>query len=448
MMNSAFAYGATRDDPVPDPTVALVMGGSGQPIPPESLVDAVNNLYIQPNFPGAVPQALFTPEGLYPYTGVKDLTLDQSVSEGVTILDDTITQQIAAGNNVVVSGISQSALVASLGMEQLDPSGTPSDLPVSFVLIGDPMNPNGGFFERFVGLTLPSLGLTFYGATPADDFPTTIYTLEYDGAADFPQYPIDLPADLNALAGFLYVHGTYLDLTPAQLATAIELPKEGPTLTTYYMIPVQNLPLLDPLRQIPIVGNPFADLIQPDLTVIVNLGYGSITDGWSQGPANVPTPFGLFPTNVSPIAVLEALGTGAQQGVQAAMADIGSSSLALPSLSEPLSLVTTALSGTATSPAALLSSPTDILNTLISVVSTDYAVLLPTADIALAAITSIPAYDASLFVTGLQAGNLLNAVGDPVAADLGLGTFGVGLEALVLLDPVQTTISGLAGLIP
>ncbi|EUA34694.1 PE-PPE domain protein [Mycobacterium xenopi 3993] len=39
------------------------------------------------------------------------------------------------------------------------------------------------------------------------------------------------------------------------------------------MIPTQNLPLLEPLRQVPVVGNPLADLLQPDLRVIVELGY-------------------------------------------------------------------------------------------------------------------------------------------------------------------------------
>ena len=45
-------------------------------------------------------------------------------------------------------------------------------------------------------------------------------------------------------------------------------------MTNYYMIPTQNLPLLDPLRAIPVVGTPLADLLQPDLRVLVNLGYG------------------------------------------------------------------------------------------------------------------------------------------------------------------------------
>jgi len=44
-------------------------------------------------------------------------------------------------------------------------------------------------------------GITFGDPTPADLYPTDIYTLEYDGFADFPQYPINPIADLNAFAG-------------------------------------------------------------------------------------------------------------------------------------------------------------------------------------------------------------------------------------------------------
>jgi len=140
------------------------------------------------------------------------------------------------------------------------------------------------------------LGVTFGTATPSNDFPTTIWTREYDGFADFPQYPIDVFSDLNALAGIAFVHGTYPTLSTTQLASAFPLSQSGaPSMTTYMMIPIQNLPLLDPLRAIPVIGNPLADLVQPDLTYLVNWGYGNPSFGYSTGPANVPTPFGVIP---------------------------------------------------------------------------------------------------------------------------------------------------------
>ena len=143
--------------------------------------------------------------------------------------------------------------------------------------------------------SVPSLGITFDGATPADLFPTDIYTNEYDGFADFPKYPIDFLSDLNAFLGILFDHITYLNPLPGQLADAIQLPTSmADTLTNYYMVP-EDLPLLDPLRLIPVIGNPLADLLQPDMSVLVNYGYGSITNGWSPGFADVPLPDGATP---------------------------------------------------------------------------------------------------------------------------------------------------------
>jgi hypothetical protein len=447
MMNSAFAYGSP---PVgTDPAVPFeVMGGSGVPIPPESNIDEVQALYFpstalfpgQPTFPDADPQGLVTPEQFYPLTGVNSLPLDTSVSEGVTILNDTIAPQLAAGNPVGVFGISQSAVIASLEMEQLDPSGTPDpSLPASFVLAGDLMNPNGGIFERFDGLTLPSLGLNFYGATPADDFPTTIYTLEYDGFADYPRYPIDFLSDLNAFAGMNYVHPTYDELTPAELATAIQLPTSGATETTYYMIPTDNLPLLDPVRDIPVIGNPVADLLQPDLTYLVNLGYGDPLYGYSTSAANVATPFGLFPSLSAFEQLPGLLVSGTEQGIQNFIGDFtgsGPNPVTLSSLSSLLDpssgtgSATSALTDPLTALSALANDPalsvTDFANALSSVASTTYGTLLPTADIANALLTSVPAYDASLFLDNLN--DPISAIGLPIAADIGLGTLLGGIE--------------------
>jgi hypothetical protein len=105
---------------------ALIMGGTGVPTPPQSYVDAVENLYLAPNGYGAyTPQVLTTPEQGYPVTGVNSLPFDTSVSKGTTTLDDAIKDQIAAGNKVVVFGYSQSSVVASQEMAQLAASSNP-----------------------------------------------------------------------------------------------------------------------------------------------------------------------------------------------------------------------------------------------------------------------------------------------------------------------------------
>ena len=312
--------------------ISLIMGPTDIPIPTPQYLSEVYNLYISPNFTTTNIQGLTTPEQLFPITGVKSLTLDQSVSQGVTILNNAILQAYGNGiTHINVFGYSQSAVIASLEMPKLVAAGIPST-DVNFVLIGDPMNPNGGMFTRFPGLSLPSLGATFSGGTPANDYPTVIYTGEYDGFADFPRYPIDVLADLNAVMGIIYVHNVYPTFTATQVASAIELSTSGPTMTTYYMIP-ENLPLLEPLRAIPYLGNPLADLLQPDLTYLVNWGYGDPAYGYSTGPANVNTPFGFLPPHSATVALGHDLVSGTQQGIAAAASDLHAEGL--PTLSSP-----------------------------------------------------------------------------------------------------------------
>ena len=165
---------------------ALILGGTGLPTPPQSYVDAVKNLYLVPGGYGAYsPQVLTTPEQAYPITGVNSLPVDTSAAQGVTILDSAINQQIAAGNHIVVFGYSQGAAVASQEEAQLATSSNPpSSDQLSFILVGDPSNPNGGINQRFAvpgaPLSFPSLGTTFNLAPAASNtYPTAVYTHQY-----------------------------------------------------------------------------------------------------------------------------------------------------------------------------------------------------------------------------------------------------------------------------
>ncbi len=358
----------------------------------------------------------------------------------------------------------------------------PTGSQLYFNLLGDPMNPNGGLLERFVGLDLPTLGINFYGATPANTpWTTNIYTLEYDGFADFPRYPIDFLSDLNAVAGIIYVHPTYPNLNPLTLPAGdiVKLPVSpdytGPLAnTSYYMVLTPNLPLLDPLRAIPLVGNPLADLLQPDLTYLVNWGYGDPAYGYSTAPANVPTPFGLFPPLSATTALPRDLMLGVPQGISAAARDViaeGTSALSLSggSLSGlSLSGITHSLSSISLpSPSTLLSTASidnfilslqagqsNVANAISNAGADAYAVLLPTADILNAAVTAIPAYDATFFLNGISqaAGGdpvgLINAIGYPIAADTGLLTVLGGVEGLVLVEGAANVVKDFTGLIP
>ena len=431
--------------PVHASDIGLIIGGSGTPIPGPDYVDPAYNKFIAPECPTCTKQALFTPEGLYPIyappgtgsSAVKQLPFDLSVDQGRQILDLTIEQQVDAGNSVWIYGESQSATISSLVMKDLAAANVPAG-KVNFVLVGDPNFPNGGMLARFPGLTLPSMGITFSGATPDNLYPTTIYNQEYDGFADIPQYPLNFISDLNAFLGFQYVHPTYRDLTQQQIDSAIKLKTDGTTSTTYYMIPTANLPLLIPLRAIPVIGNPLADLVQPDLRVLVDLGYGSVNQGWSSGPANVDTPFGLFP-KVPVGDIVQALVAGAKQGVQDFVNDIKnpqSSSSQTP---------TPSVSTSTTSTGGIF---TNLVNTVTEVASLGYSTLLPLADIGNALLTTMPAYDVSLFVNSLRQGKILDAVGLPIAADTELLTLAAGFGLVSVLNQgaaIGADISSLFG---
>jgi PE-PPE domain len=452
LVGSAVAF-ADSDD-----VTFYVLGGSGVPTPSTELIDELQSLYFpevanfadQPTFSDVDPVALTTPEQFYPVTGTDQETLATSVSQGVQILNNEISPILSSGGSVDVFGISQSAVIASLEMEQLEATDPNAD--ATFVLAGDLMDPNGGLFERFAGLDLSSLGMDFYGATPSDDFTTTIYTLEYDGYADFPKYPLDILSDLNAIEGINVVHGEYADLTSADLADAVQLTTSGATDTTYYIIPVDDLPLLDPVRDIPIIGNPIADLLQPDLTYLVNLGYGDPEYGYSTDPANEATTFGLFP-DLSEIEKMPALLLGgAEQGIQDFIGDFTGTGpnpvdLSLESListtdstSGGTTDVLTALDADLT---ALASNPsgavTDLADTLTTDLQTVYATLPPTADILNDLLTSLPAYDATLFADNI-ASSPVDAIGLPIAADLGIGLLLANYEADVLATAAESIL--------
>jgi hypothetical protein len=459
IMHSAFAFG---DD------TGLVMGPSSLPIPGSDYVEAANNLYIHPiypdtTYPNPYANGLFTPEEVYPLAGIHNSlfnypadpttgfpALSTSVGQGMAILENAIASNAAAGDISTVFGYSQSSTIAGLVMQQLDPQGTPdfTNIPAQFLLIGDPSAPNGGLLERFNGfetmsgqttslpLNLPSLGVSFDGATPANDFPTSIYSLEYDGNSDLPRYPLNFLADLNAILGIETIHGVYLNQgfvppepgpTAEEIANATLLQGSAAlgtpdSLTNYYMID-QTPPLVTLLSDIPVIGKPLADLLGPDLTVLINLGYGPDNLGYSL-PANVPTPFGLFP-NVDPTTLFNELATGAQTGFNNFLSDLSSLSLS--------SLLPAASSVAAAAPAAL-PSLTDIVNAISSAASTAYSTLLPTADIINALVTSIPAYDATLFTDNLATGDLIDALGLPVAADTALFTWLAGNEFQIILS--------------
>jgi hypothetical protein len=328
--------------------VALIMGGSGVPTPTQQYADTAADLYLQPNGFASAPEAPtperffdgrvsadtaaalyhLEPNGFGSTTDVlttPELFVDREWSEtqGAADLIEAIQRAIADGsvsadNPLYAFGYSQSSALSGLSMQQLASAGVPAD-DLHFVLVGDPSTPDGGIYSEF-GLTDIAPGIS--DLTPDNLYPTDVYTLEYDPVADWPRYSLDVLSDLNAADGLLFEHLAYLGLTPQEISGAIPLETAGDSLTSYYMIPSETLPILDPLLLTPIIGQPLYDLLEPDTSILVNLGYGSITDGWNQGPADLVTTANWGLPDMDWNQVFAALDTGAQQGWDAFTADL------------------------------------------------------------------------------------------------------------------------------
>jgi len=333
---SAIARADNADD-------ALMMGGSFMPTPSEFWQDTIITDYIDPatgnNY---TPVLVPTPESFS----------STSMPVGLADLQAAMAAQQASdpGQPYLVEGYSQSAAITVLEKMQLMEAGQQPD--VTFLLLGDLNRPNGGLDERFDGLFVPGAGLGFNGAEPTDaGIPTIDIANQYDFVADFPQYPINGLADLNALFGFIYAHAAYGDGPLPEEVPAIWPPSEplsGPFAseyvlgstetvrqidgdTTFYFVPTTELPLLDPLRSLG-VPESVLNVFQPALQVIVEAGYDRSI------PFGDPTPAELIPS-IDPATFTLEFANAVVQGADNAFELFGTQ---LPGATQLESLLTSA----------------------------------------------------------------------------------------------------------
>jgi hypothetical protein len=276
-------------------------------------------------------------------------TWNKSVGEGVAnlnaqladVLDDEITPE---NKDIIVFGYSQGGAVVSRAMY---------DIPVedrdriTVVTIGNINNPQGLWSRLSFLRYIPLLNVSFGPQLPTDiGVKSTNYSFEYDPVGDAPQYWGNPLAVANALFGFVYVHGYYLDPTSnaptdglpygyddVSLAAAIAAaPKRVHDDATFVLIPQRGtLPILMPLVEI---GNatgttalvePVVRLLQPVTKLLINLGYDRNADpGVARNLSILPfNPFTFNPVQFS-VDVVEAV----VQGIEDAFR--GGSMIAVP----------------------------------------------------------------------------------------------------------------------
>ncbi|AEF36202.1 PE family protein [Mycolicibacter sinensis] len=310
-MTSAVGAGVALGD-----DTALIMGSAFQPTPKDSYIDQVMDYFLnpqnpfpgQPTFPGYGPVGVTTPQTDY----------GPGLTQGVADIDKAILEHLANGDNVTVWGYSMSAAVATqelVNLLALPPGEQPDPDHLSFVLLENLGTPNGGFFTRFEGSGMPM--------TPPDGiYHTDSYTIEYSGATDFPKYPLNFLALANAMAGYVSLHPALLPgwpttFDPSSVADAVQLPTSEDVNTDYFLIPTQNLPLLDGIRWVPFFGPAMADLVQPALRVLIDLGYDR------SDPADVLTPVSWSLPTIDWDTVAQNLELGFEQGWTAAQVQLG-----------------------------------------------------------------------------------------------------------------------------
>jgi hypothetical protein len=227
---------------------AIILGGTTEPMPSTEFAQTAESLYLNAlGFDGgatgstvcdmitvdpcAAPlQVLTTPELIQ--QGPSSLTAADDVTLAVENEFNAHPGLFDADHPLTIFGYSQSATAESIAMTQLHDYGIPSD-DLHFVFIGDPSLAETGVWPNLVtdldallGSNLTNTLLTAFGfdgvlgnVTPDDLYPTTIYTLDGDGVADF-QNVWDQDGILGALYGLFVTHVEYLGLTPAEIDAA------------------------------------------------------------------------------------------------------------------------------------------------------------------------------------------------------------------------------------
>jgi hypothetical protein len=233
--------------PLSGSDTAIILGGTTQPTPSTAFAQAAENLFLNPlgfdggatgstvcdmvgTDPCAAPlQVLTTPE-LIPQ-GPSSLTAADDVVLAVENEFSANPGAFSAEDPLTIFGYSQSATAESIAMSRLEADGIPS-ADLHFVFIGDPSLPDGVWpnlvpdLDSLFGTSLTNTLLTDLGfdgvlgnLTPDDIYPTTIYTLDGDGVAQF-QQDFESGGLLGDIEGLFVQHVEYLGLTPEEVANA------------------------------------------------------------------------------------------------------------------------------------------------------------------------------------------------------------------------------------
>ena len=266
--------------------IATVIDGSGL-TPPTSYEEVPYNAGFRPFSRG----------------GFADLSYNDSVAQGVQRLGE---QQVTDGD--LIFGFSQGAVAASL--YKATHTGN------TYVLVANPSRPNGGVMQRFRGLTIPFVDVTFSGPTPATGDYTVDVVRQYDGWADWPTYLWNPVAVANALMGIVLVHGnTQLEITAEDLELAEQAGSDyyqfdEDSNTAYYVVKTYPVPLLMPFDWLP---DPILAALDAPLRWFIETAYDR-TDYSLPLRSSFFAPWKLFGADVATVAERATVADVAEEG--------------------------------------------------------------------------------------------------------------------------------------
>ena len=235
-------------DPLAGSDTAIILGGTTEPTPSTAFAQAAEDLFLHPlGFDGgATASTVCDMIGTDPCAApLQVLTTPELIQQGpssLTAADDVVLAvqnefsanpgAFSAEDPLTIFGYSQSATAESIAMSRLEADGIPS-ADLHFVFIGDPSLADTGIWPNLVpdldsllGSSLTNTLLTDLGfdgvlgnVTPDDLYPTTIYSLDGDGVAQF-QPDFESGGLLGTIEGLFVQHVEYLGLTPEEVANA------------------------------------------------------------------------------------------------------------------------------------------------------------------------------------------------------------------------------------
>lgn len=246
--------------------------------------ELINNAIGQNWFPGSLAQVVNYPASMGILSGsLAAPDVNDAIAFGQRALNDQIVNAVVNGNGspVKIAALSEGTLVVNRELAYLaaNPVAAPPPSALQFAMFG---SPELGVMQTYLpdGFTLPIVNYTVHPLANTQ-YDVSVVFSQYDGWANPPDRPWNIPAVVNSLFGTAYYHNqtAYASMSDTVTVSSVGTSLGG-TITTY-MIPSPTLPMLLPLQQIG-VPQPIISSLNTFLQPIVNSGYSSLAP--SAGP--------------------------------------------------------------------------------------------------------------------------------------------------------------------